>query len=277
MATKAVTEPKIRFRPTDETLYGRALELAVQGRRAIDPLPLSAAQIARALETARRKGISEGWLRAGRRGSRSNPWDVAYEFATRRAPPDSVAAYGYTGTVVAADGGYFLRKGISPRIELPDPDDVIPIQVRDLVPEAVREMVPGNEQGILARVGESGVLRSFLGVQATFRIVAHWSMANAEMDEVYAAIDEGDVVLVPVEAKSQGRRDALTRPQFTRAVTAMHRTFPGHVVRPVGVKVVDSQSFFLVEFNETEEPDDLEIQRLVRYVFVDPAADSGQR
>jgi hypothetical protein len=261
----------IRFTPADKTLYGRALEIAVQGKTAVDPLPLTAGEITSALSRAEKEGTKEGWYKR-KPGSQSNSWDVAYEFATRRDVLASVAEYGYTGMAIAAAGGYFVTKGLPPRIELPDPSTVRATRVRDLVPDAVRAMVPRNEQGILARVGESGILRAFLRVQATVRIVAHWGSGNAEMDEVYVAIDRGRAVLVPVEAKSQGRRDALSRPQFTRAVAAMHATFPNHRVRPVGVKVIDRDSFFLVEFNETEVPDQLRAKKIARYVFVEPPA-----
>jgi hypothetical protein len=257
----------IRFAPVDTTLYGRAFELFVQGKTEVDPMPVTAEEIAAALDEAKRQGQAEGWYR-GRVGSRSNPWDVAYEFATRRAPPVTIAEFGYTGMTVSADGGYFVTKGVSPRIVLPDPATVAPTSVRDLVPDSVRELVPRNEQGILARVGESGVLRQFLNVQATFRIVSHWSTSGAEMDDVHIAIDAGEAVLVPVEAKSRGARDALTRPQFTRAVAALNREFPGRRVRPVGLKVIDEDSFFLVEFNETQDPAHLKIVRLERFVFV---------
>jgi hypothetical protein len=90
------------------------------------------------------------------------------------------------------------------------------------------------------------------------------------MDEVHVAIDRGEAVLVPVEAKSQGARDALTRPQFTRAVVVLHRMFPGSPVRPVGVKVINAESFFLVELSEAETPDALKVARVARYVFVEP-------
>src|SRR4051794_26907338 len=128
--------PRIQFKPVDRSLYGRAIELAVLGRHAKDPLPLTAADLADALEEARVEGAEEGWYKA-RKGARSNPWDLAYEFATRRALPPTVAEYGYTGVRIAEAGdGYLLTRGVSPRVVLPDPATVPETLVRDLVPEA---------------------------------------------------------------------------------------------------------------------------------------------
>jgi hypothetical protein len=270
MSPRARTQRKIRFKPRDETLYGRALELAVQDRVAESSLLLTADQLRKALVRAQREGKREGWY-SKREGSNPNAWDVAYEFQARRSPPSTLRKLGYTGVVIAETRGtYYVTKGISPRITLPDETKLRRRRVRDLVPDSVRTMIPANEQGILARVGESGILRSFLSVQATFRIVAHWKTKGAELDEVYVAIDKGETVLVPVEAKSQGKRDALTKPQFARAIGAMHREFPGHKVRPVGVKVLDADSFLLVEFNDSSNWRALRARRVARFSFVEP-------
>lgn len=119
-------------------------------------------------------------------------------------------------------------------------------------------------------MGESGILRMFLGVQATYRIVAHWSTAGAEMDEVHSAVDARDTVLVPVEAKSRGASEHLQRHQFTRAVAVLHQRFPGVPIRPVGLKVIDDATVMLVEFNETDDTEKLAIQRTALFRFVDP-------
>jgi hypothetical protein len=259
---------RLNFRAADQTLYGRALELAVRGKPAGQRVPITYEELDAVLPEARRIGKRQGWFNE-KPGSRTNAADIFHAFGGRRKSfPQTLRGRGYTETREVNGKWYLWKARHPPQVELPDPDTLRAIKIRDLVPDTVRDLVPPDEQGLLARTGESNVLAMFLGVQATVRIAAHWKGGGAEMDEVHCALAQGQVVLVPVEAK--GKREALVRHQIANAVGRLRSLHPGKAIRPVGLKAIADEEIVLVEFNATDDPDELKIKRLKKYRFVDP-------
>lgn len=262
----------IRFKPTDTTLYGRALELAIQGKPSTDPLRFTNGDLDRVIRRAQREAQAEGRYKIDP-NKRPNAPDIPSAFAGRRNEklPATIQALGYTSVRPVTRGSYELTKGLPSRLATPDPTKVKErYEVQDTLPDAVKDLIPANEQGALARAGESGLLRMFLHVQETYRILAHWSTGGAEMDEVHTAVDQRDTVLVPVEAKSRGASEAFQRHQFTRAVKTLQDLFRGIPIRPVGLKVVDDSTIMLIELNVTTDPEKLKIIRAALFTFVEP-------
>ena len=86
---------------------------------------------------------------------------------------------------------------------------------------------------------------------------------------MHCALQRGEVVLVPVEAKS--RRDSLVRHQIAKAVGRLQALTAdgeplGLKIRPVGLKALGQSEILLAEFNETANPDKLIVKRLRKYL-----------
>jgi hypothetical protein len=270
------TAKRFRFKPADDRLYGRILEHAVQGKKEERQVPLSREDLTRVIQKSRDEGEAEGWFHL-KEGSSTNESDVLHEFAGRRdRMPEKLRKKGYSETRKIAGSWYLIKAKHPPQIALPNPSAMRVTKIRDLVPDVIRDLVPGDEQGLLARAGESNVLAMFLGVQATIRIAAHWKGAGVEIDEVHCAIASGRVVLIPVEAK--GQKESLVRHQVASGVERMRSLVDRKTnkplslsVRPVGLKATGENEIVLVEFNATDDPDRLKIKRAKRYRFVTPA------
>lgn len=187
-----------------------------------------------------------------------NPPDLVYRMRGRTRLPDDILDMGFTVLRGIGRGRYALEVGGEALVHLPeheilDHNDQTPLPVRRLLPE---NLVDLDEQGLLTMVGYCKLLDHFTGL-TVYRLRSHVrrsvpNVGQAELDEidVGVALRDDDVpVVFPMEAKAAD--EVINRVQVATAVAYCQTYFPGHVIRPIVVKLTYDGVLHFLEFRPT--------------------------
>jgi hypothetical protein len=145
--------------------------------------------------------------------------------------------------------------------------DLTPLPVRRLLPEDLAEI---DEQGLLTVINYSKLLDHFTGL-TVHRLRSHVrksvaGVGQAEVDEVDVGIalsDEEQPVIFPIEAKAVD--EAVNRVQVSTQVQFARQYFPGHIIRPLAIKVDHKGLLHFIEFNDEIRPRSLAVLRRSTY------------
>jgi hypothetical protein len=201
-----------------------------------------------------------------------NPGDVIYRMRSRTKLPPEILSLGFNIIKQVGRGKYRFEKAPSTLIQCPpghitEAIDLTPLPVRRLLPE---DLAKADEQAILSIVHYSGLLGHFTGLQV-FRLRSHvrksvTGVGQVEVDEVDVGIamrDDEMPVILPIEAKASA--DAINRVQVAAQVAFAKHYFPGHVIRPIAIKVDFDSVLYFLEFNAVTSPKALKTVNVVRY------------
>jgi hypothetical protein len=187
-----------------------------------------------------------------------NAPDMVYRMRARTRLPDDILDLGFTVLRGVGRGRYALEVGGEAIVHLPEHDvldhnDQTPLPVRRLLPEELSEL---DEQGLLTMVGYSKLLDHFTGL-TVYRLRSHVrrsvpNIGQAELDEIDVGValrDDEIPVVFPIEAKATD--EVINRVQVATAVAYCQTYFPGHVIRPIVVKLTFDGVMHFLEFRPT--------------------------
>jgi DNA methylase len=198
-----------------------------------------------------------------------NPPDVTYTYRTgRSALPNTILAQGNWAIIGDGKGKYkFIRLTRSPYVTIPE--DLKIIRILDATPQIVLKYQGKDEQGVLARIRYNRLIDTFTSL-TTYHLQGHFRTAlpgigQVEIDDLYIGIDiDGNGYILPVEAKSETRKDQLGVVQITNMIKFARKYFPDLKVRPIGIKVLKN-TFVFLEFNDTDDVEVVATERYKRY------------
>lgn len=201
-----------------------------------------------------------------------NAPDVIYRMRGRTALPEEIQSTGYRMIENRNRGAYAFVATLKTLVDFPELSDVVPIP--DQTPVEVRRLLYGkfvnvDEQALLSVLRYNDMFSRFLGFRV-YHLKSHVrqsvrGVGQAEVDDVHVAVERGyneALTIVPVEAKAQ--HDPVVRSQVMTLAKYAEHVFPGHPIRPLTVKLLDTGEVLFMEFNVTKVPDDL---RIVRHAF----------
>lgn len=232
----------------------------VHGRT--DPIPFTLADI-------RAELIARGLTAA-------NPPDVIYRMRGRTQLPEEMQSAGYRMIVNTDRGVYAFIAGASTLIDYPEMvgvvevDDHTPVEVRRLL---YQSLVRVDEQALLSVIRYNDMFSRFIGFRV-YHLKSHVrqsvpGVGQAEVDDVHVSVEhgyDGLLTIVPVEAKAE--HDPVVRTQVASLVHYARHAFPGHPIRPMTVKMMETGEVLFMEFNVTTAPDELVIVRHAFYRLV---------
>ncbi len=197
-----------------------------------------------------------------------NPPDIPYTYRTgRSALPDAILRHGHWA--IDSDegkGGYvFVRLERSPYFDIPEDLEAIP--VLDATPQIVLKYQESDEQALLARLRYNRLVDIFTSLTA-YHLQSHFRTTVAggqvEIDDLYIGVNtEGQGFLIPIEAKTYRERLGVTQIAQMTGFAAEH--YPELPVIPVGVKVMQDDSFLFVEFTSERDLNKIASRRYKRY------------
>jgi hypothetical protein len=204
--------------------------------------------------------------------SASNAPDVVYRMRGRTMLPEEIQNAGYRMIINTDRGAYAFVAGTSTLVDYPEMtnvvevDDHTPVEVRRLL---YADFVKVDEQALLSVLRYNDMFSRFLGFRV-YHFKSHVrqsvrGVGQAEVDDVHVAVEhgyDGPLTIVPVEAKAQ--HDPVVRTQVVTLVHYAEHVFPGHPIRPMTVKLLETGEVLFMEFNVTKAPDEL---RIVRHAF----------
>lgn len=204
-----------------------------------------------------------------------NVADVKYTFDARRDHPASILRSGHWVWLQNGKGKYLFKRTHRPN--LIDLDQEFPKEteihhVPDGLPEAISALLGTDEQAVLARVRNGGLIERFLdlsgrahALQGHHRTTVRYG--QIEIDEVYGYEPRrGEVGIVPISAK--GGQDKLSWSQALNlnvygAEKYRHRKAQ---IRSLGI-LHDATSLWIAEFSNETSIDDIRLLRAKRYSF----------
>jgi hypothetical protein len=204
--------------------------------------------------------------------------DVAYTYRGERRPLQAeIASTGNWVIEGRGRGRYaFRRLKRSPYITLPV--DLQTIDMLDATPDLILKYGGHDEQGLLTRVRYNRLVDTFLGITA-YHVQGHirtftedWG--QVEIDDLYLGVDtDGKQYVIPVEAKSANEPLGVVQVVSLNAYGL--RSYPGLVLRSVAVKAWHDGSIFFLEFNDSQDSEEVKVIDYRRYRLVregDPSA-----
>lgn len=203
--------------------------------------------------------------------------DIPYAYRSRRPLPDSIAEHGYSAIIIddnrpGEDPTYLFTKR-NQLISVPDTVDETHTTNIDTLPEAVRDYIGEDEQGVLTQVRYTGILDDFTGLD-TYHLTSHLRFRvqgrEAELDDLYIGEDnDGSHHALAVEAKGKG--ETLNRNQLIRNTRGIeHKSQYPNSVRTLAVKLDEKGDIYLFEFEVFEDADGenrVETERVWKYTF----------
>ncbi len=198
--------------------------------------------------------------------------DIAYTYRTGRSPlPEAIQAHGSWAIDAAGKGKYaFVRLVRSPYVDIPT--DIEMTFVLDATPQIVLKYQSADEQAILARIRYNRLVDTFTSL-TTYHIQGHFrttveGVGQVEIDDLYIGIDtDGHGFVLPVEAKSESPKDQLGVVQITQMIKFARQYFADLVIRPIGVKVMPDGSYMFLEFNASDDSNQVATKRYKRYAL----------
>lgn len=202
-----------------------------------------------------------------------NPGDVVYRMRARTELPEEIRAAGFFIIRQVGRGKYRMEKATGIIVDIDDDPvivdalDLTPLPVRRLLSEHLNEV---DEQGLLTIVNYSKIIDHFTGL-TVYRLRNHVrksvaGLGQAEVDEVDVGValsDEEVPIIFPIEAKAVD--DAINRVQICSQVQFARQYFPGHMIRPLAIKVDDKGLIHCLEFNDEPSPAALQVLRRTVY------------
>lgn len=206
----------------------------------------------------------------------ANPPDVIYRMRGRTQLPEEIQSAGYRMIVNTDRGKYAFIAGTSTLIDYPEMDAVVeiddhtPVEVRRLL---YTSLVRVDEQALLSVIRYNDMFSRFIGFRA-YHLKSHVrqsvpGVGQAEVDDVHVSVEhgyDGLLTIVPVEAKAE--HDPVVRTQVASLVHYAKHAFPGHPIRPMTVKMMETGEVLFMEFNVTTAPDQLVIVKHAFYRLV---------
>ena len=128
-----------------------------------------------------------------------------------------------------------------------DPDEARqPIKIPDSTPQIVARYAKKDQQAVLARIRYCRLIDVFMGL-ASFQLqshmrttIAHFNLAQTELDEIYVGVDgNGTQFIVPIQAKGDDERIGVV--QIITDHYACSEKFPNMIARTVAAKTVNIQ------------------------------------
>ena len=204
--------------------------------------------------------------------SAKNPPDLIYRMGGRTKLPDEMQLAGYRMISKTNRGKYAFIAGESTLIDYPEManvvevDDHTPVEVRRLL---YLDFVAVDEQALLSVIRYNDMFSRFIGFRV-YHLKSHVrqsvpGVGQAEVDDVHVSVEhgyDGLLTIVPVEAKAE--HDPVVRTQVASLVHYARHAFPGHPIRPMTVKMMETGEVLFMEFNVTTEPNELAI---VKHAF----------
>lgn len=215
-----------------------------------------------------------------------NLGDIAYSYrGGRRALPEAIASTGNWVIEGRGRGRYaFRRLSRSPYITIPV--DLQTIDMLDATPDIILKYGGHDEQGLLTRVRYNRLVDTFLGVTA-YHMQGHIrtfveESGQIEIDDLYLGVDtDGKQYAIPVEAKSA--REPLGVVQVVNLNFFARRAYPDLILRPIAVKAWHDGSIFFIEFNDSQDSEEVKVIGYRRYRLIreaspamEPAADAEE-
>ena len=200
-----------------------------------------------------------------------NAADVIYRMKSRTILPEEIRAAGFHILEISSRGTYALVTGTSTLIEYPPEVDITDVQ--DRTPRAVRMLLHPDfgsidEQGLLSICRYNELLSRFLDA-TTFHVKSHIrksvpGVGQAEVDDLHVEVHGSaheplGLTIVPIEAKAKD--EPVNRVQVITQIKFAQYVFPTHQVRPVTVKLFDDGRILFMEFNVTNDPNELGVVR----------------
>jgi hypothetical protein len=199
--------------------------------------------------------------------------DIIYTYRVRRTLPAKILATGNWAIEPAGRGSYAFRLLQNPpRFDIPL-DNFAPIEIFNAIPEVVEGLLRQDEQSLLTRLLYNRLVDIFTGLTC-FHIQNHYhsfvtDMGEVEIDALYVGVDKnGALFVIPIEAKSQGESEMIGRIQISQMAKLMRQDFSILKRRILAVKTLQDDTIAAVEFNDADEPDDIQIISVARYRLI---------
>ena len=199
--------------------------------------------------------------------------DIIYTYRVRRMLPAKILATGYWAIEPAGRGFYVFRKLRNPpRFEIPL-NDFASIEIYNAIPEVVDGLLRQDEQSLLTRLLYNRLVDIFAGLTC-FHIQNHYrsfvtDMGEVEIDALYIGVDKsGSLFVIPIEAKSQGESEMIGRIQILQMTRLVRQDFGELNRRILAVKTLRDNTIAAIEFNDADDPDDIQIISVSRYRLI---------
>ena len=199
--------------------------------------------------------------------------DIIYSYRSRKSLRAEITSSGHWAIEPAGRGEYAFRLlRNTPHFEIPF-SDYAPVDIYNAIPEVVEGLLRRDEQSLLTRILYNRLVDIFTSLTC-FHIQNHYrsfvtGMGEVEIDALYVGVDKtGVLVVVPIEAKSQGDTEMLGRVQMSQMAKLVRQDFSALGRRVLAVKAMPDGTIAMVEFDDQEEPDDLGIVSVGRFRLI---------
>ncbi|NJN16547.1 MAG: hypothetical protein HC822_09875 [Oscillochloris sp.] len=149
--------------------------------------------------------------------------------------------------------------------------------IQDQTPHVVRRLLGRDlgsidEQGLLAIVRYNNLIAHFLQARV-YHLKGHVrrsvaGVGQAEVDDVHIALPfdaDEPVTIVPVEAKAKD--EPVNRAQIAMQILYAREAFPGHLIRPLTIKLFSDGEILFMEFEDEIRPAELIPIAYARYLI----------
>ncbi|WP_420586557.1 hypothetical protein [Ruegeria sp.] len=204
-----------------------------------------------------------------------NVADVKYTYDARKDHPASILRSGHWVWLQNGKGKYIFKRTHRPNLidlehEFPEETEIH--HVPDGLPESISALLGIDEQAVLARVRNGGLIERFLNLsgrahalQGHHRTTVKYG--QIEIDEVYGYEPRrGEVGIVPISAK--GGNDKLSWSQALNLNVYGYEKYRHRKadIRSLGI-LHDATSLWIAEFSNDTSIDSIQLTRAKRYSF----------
>lgn len=206
--------------------------------------------------------------------------DLIYTYRARRQLPAEITASGHWAIEPCGKGSYAFRLLKNPSHFAVPFADYAPVDIYNAIPEVVEGLLRHDEQSLLTRLLYNRLIDIFTGLTC-FHIQNHYrsfvlGVGEVELDALYVGVDRsGALHVLPIEAKSQDEHEMMGRIQVAHMAKLVRQDFAALRRRILAAKALSDGTLGIVEFDDSEEPDDFGIVSVARFRLVRRASAAG--